>query len=101
MSCNVSDLRISEALQGRRVSISVTALLSLAATPTFAFMAGLTAVQGMPGMPDMPAMGGDLWTGMPMMYGLMALFHATPWLKLIEQRWRGPSDRRGDAFRDA
>lgn len=46
--------------------------LSLAAAPTFAAMALLTAMTG-------TAHDG---AGMPTMYLLMALFHLAPWLKL-------------------
>ena len=60
--------------------------LSLAAAPTFAAMALLTASQeGGPGMlcaPDVSPLTGPL-TGMTAMYGLMAAFHAAPWLRLL------------------
>jgi hypothetical protein len=59
--------------------------LSLAAAPTFAIMALLTAVYdggataGLCG----PAHGASALTGMFPMYALMSAFHAMPWLKLI------------------
>jgi hypothetical protein len=62
--------------------------LSLAAAPTFAFMALLTAVPG-GGAPDMlcsAAPGASPFTGMALMYLLMSAFHLGPWLKLIASR---------------
>jgi len=65
--------------------------LRLAAAPTFAIMALLTAVVGSPN--DMPCSAThaahDLspLTGMVAMYVLMSIFHSLPWLKLIS-RWR-------------
>ncbi len=61
--------------------------LYLAAAPTFAIMALLTAVLG--GSPDalcaiMPA---SPLTGMVPMYVLMSAFHLAPWLRLIAN-WR-------------
>ena len=58
--------------------------LCLAATPTFAIMALLTALGG--GQPDMlcaamPPM--SPLGGMVPMYLLMSAFHSAPWLKLI------------------
>jgi hypothetical protein len=60
-------------------------LLHLAAAPSFALMAVLTAFPG-GGMPDMicghaaPPLGGML-----PMYVLMSVFHAPPWLKLLSR----------------
>ena len=63
--------------------------LALAASPTFAIMALLSAVPG--GGPagmlcsaaDMPPL-----SGMTTMYLLMSAFHAAPWLKLIRASTR-------------
>ena len=55
-------------------------LLRLAATPVFAVMALVTRGGGMPGMAASPL------NGMALMYLLMALFHASPWLNLIVPR---------------
>ncbi len=62
--------------------------LSLAAAPTFAVMALLTAIPGSgplamlcSGTPDASPL-----TGMVPMYLLMSAFHAAPWLKLISRR---------------
>jgi hypothetical protein len=62
--------------------------LSLAAAPTFAFMALLTAVPG-GGPLDMlcaAAPGASPFTGMVLMYLLMSAFHVGPWLRLIFRR---------------
>ncbi|OKO73986.1 hypothetical protein AC629_35635 [Bradyrhizobium sp. NAS80.1] len=60
--------------------------LGLAAAPTFAIMALLTAVLGGPA--DMLCSGehGSLLSGMVPMYLLMSAFHSTAWLKLIAER---------------
>ncbi len=59
--------------------------LSLAAAPTFAIMALLTAVTG---DADMICAAQDAWalSGMAMMYLLMSAFHSAPWLKLVAGR---------------
>lgn len=63
--------------------------LSLAAAPTFAAMALLTAASGdgdmlCSSMPGMSPLG-----GMVPMYVLMSAFHLAPWLKLIAGRRAG------------
>jgi hypothetical protein len=63
--------------------------LGLAATPTFAIMAVLTAMSG--GDPaDMlcSAGHGSALGGMVPMYLLMSAFHSAAWLKLISERRR-------------
>lgn len=61
--------------------------LGLAATPTFAVMAVLTAVRG-GGPADMLCVAGhgSLLGGMVPMYLLMSAFHAAAWLRLIAER---------------
>lgn len=63
-------------------------MLSLAAAPTFAVMALLTALHGdrMPAMLCSAASGGRPLTGMAVMYMLMSAFHLGPWLTLIARR---------------
>ena len=64
--------------------------LALAATPTFAIMAMLTAVLG--GAPaDMLCSAGHGLSlgGMAPMYLLMSAFHSAAWLRLISGRRRG------------
>jgi hypothetical protein len=59
--------------------------LSLAAAPTFAVMALLTAVLGGGPLAMLCGAASPL-TGMIPMYILMSAFHAAPWLKLISNR---------------
>jgi hypothetical protein len=66
----------------------VAKILHLAAAPTFAIMALLTAVDS--GPTDMPCSAmheASPLTGMVAMYVLMSIFHSQPWLKLISS-WR-------------
>lgn len=66
--------------------------LALAATPTFAIMAVLTAMIG-GGAGDMlcGAGQGSVLGGMVPMYLLMSAFHSAAWLRLIAERRRaGP-----------
>ena len=63
-------------------------LLRLAAAPTFAIMALVTAVAGSPHDVLCSAMhDSSPLTGMVAMYVLMSIFHSLPWLKLISG-WR-------------
>lgn len=61
--------------------------LSLAAAPTFAIMAALSAsdpaADMICSMGGMPMQGASVFSGMAAMYGLMSLFHVGPWLKLM------------------
>ena len=59
--------------------------LALAATPTFAIMAVLTAVLGGPADMLCAAGYGSVLSGMVPMYLLMSVFHAAPWLKLMRK----------------
>lgn len=62
--------------------------LCLAAAPTFAIMALLTALLG-GGPPNMlcsTAVSASPLSGMVPMYLLMSAFHSAPWLKLIPKR---------------
>lgn len=63
--------------------------LALAATPTFAIMAVLTAALG-GGPADMlcAAGYGSVLSGMVPMYLLMSAFHSAAWLRLIAERRR-------------
>ena len=66
--------------------------LSLAAAPTFATMALLTAVLGGGAAGALcSAAGITPLGGMTPMYLLMSAFHAAPWLKLIAGRHSGAS----------
>ncbi len=65
----------------------MTTWLGLAAAPTFAVMALLTAASGGGAMDALctsqGGQGASPFSGMVLMYVLMSAFHAAPWLKLI------------------
>ena len=84
----------ANASHDRREAVAASHLtrwLGLAATPTFAVMALLTAMLGS-GPADMLCSGGHGITlgGMVPMYLLMSAFHAAAWLRLVSG-WRGAS----------
>ena len=65
--------------------------LGLAASPTFAMMAWLSANDAAQTMicssvPDLLPIGSMAW-----MYLLMSIFHLPPWLKLASGLWRPPT----------
>jgi hypothetical protein len=72
---------------GNAAAIKVADFLTLAAAPTFAIMALLTAVLG-GGSPDAlcSIVSASPLSGMVPMYVLMSAFHSAPWLKLISSR---------------
>jgi hypothetical protein len=57
--------------------------LCLAASPTFALLALVTAVSGAPDMMCSMGEGASPFGGMVPMYLLMSVFHLVPWLKLM------------------
>ncbi|MEK1886387.1 MAG: hypothetical protein AAAB35_02160 [Phyllobacterium sp.] len=59
--------------------------LGLAATPTFAMMAFLTASRGGADMVCASAQGVFTLDGMVTMYLIMSAFHLPPWLRLISR----------------
>ena len=63
--------------------------LSLAAAPTFATMALMTAALGGGAEPLCSAEHGSLMSGMVPMYLLMSAFHSAPWLRLVSSRRGG------------
>ncbi|MBR0713696.1 hypothetical protein JQ632_07020 [Bradyrhizobium liaoningense] len=67
----------------KRAAIDAAHWLRLAAAPTFAIMALLTAAFGGSADALCSATGASLLGGMVPMYLLMTAFHAAPWLKLI------------------
>ena len=60
--------------------------LCLAAAPTFATMALLTAAYGGENMMCASGPGASVLSGMVPMYLLMAAFHLAPWLRLVGKR---------------
>ena len=75
------------AIRRNGVAVRVADALALAASPTFAMMALLTAVMG--GSSKMLGMTthASPLSGMVTMYVLMSAFHASAWLKLIGAGW--------------
>ena len=72
--------------QGRiAIARGIARWLGLAAAPTFAIMALLTAVAGggQPAMLCSAMPDGSPLGSMATMYALMSAFHATPWLRLV------------------
>jgi len=68
----------------------------LAATPTFALMAGISAVSPS-GMAICSA--ASPWVpfnDMALMYLLMSLFHLSPWLKVLSRRRHQATQTEGD-----
>jgi hypothetical protein len=82
---------INAAAGGRDVREAASRLarwLGLAASPTFAMMAALTAVLGGPADMLCAAGHGLSLGGMVPMYLLMSAFHAAAWLRLLSGRGR-------------
>jgi hypothetical protein len=73
---------------GRAAALGAADWLCLAAAPTFAIMALLTAVPA-GGLPEMLCSAASPLSGMAPMYLLMSVFHSAPWLKLISSRRKG------------
>ena len=75
---------------GHAGAFRVAEWLGLAAAPTFAIMALLTALDGGPQDVFCAAMQlSSPLGGMIPMYLLMSAFHSAPWLKLISSRRKG------------
>lgn len=71
--------------RSHRLTRAVGSCLCLAATPTFAAMAVWTAIPNGHHM-SMGYDGMTAFSGMTVMYALMGVFHATPWLNLLATR---------------
>jgi hypothetical protein len=82
---------------GKTAKLGAANWLSLAATPTFALMALLAGVFGGASGAHSPGMHGSYGqiAGMALMYLLMSVFHAAPWLTLLATR-RAAAARRAD-----
>ncbi len=61
----------------------VVRFLALAAAPVFAAMAVWTYASGEPDMLCRSLNGASMGDGMGVMYALMSVFHAGPWLRLV------------------
>ena len=72
--------------EGTAVARAAADWLSLAAAPTFAVRALMTAMGGQPQWLCAAAHLGSPVSGMVPMYLLMSAFHTAPWLRLIPGR---------------
>lgn len=86
MSATCSDAPDGRRLRRNAGAFRAAGWLSLAAAPTFAIMALLTAVPGESAPAILCAHDASSLSSMAAMYGLMSAFHLTPWLKLISGR---------------
>lgn len=85
---------------GVAASLGAADWLSLAAAPTFAAMALLTAASGGSDMLCMAAQDASQLSGMVSMYLLMSAFHSAPWLKLITSRRAAAREIRAKALQE-
>ena len=67
-------------------ALNAAGLLSFGAAPVFALMALWTGLFGQPDMLCMSMLDTSSLNGMALMYTLMSIFHAAPWMKLISSR---------------
>ena len=85
MSCSVGAAAGSR--DGVAAARHLARWLGLAATPTFAIMAGATALLGNSSADILCVAGhGSVLGGMVPMYLLMSAFHSGVWLRLIAER---------------
>ena len=82
---HTSGARFGGCGSGSMAAPSGAGLLSLGAAPVFALMALWTGLFGQPDMLCM-SMPTSSFNGMALMYTLMSIFHAAPWMKLISSR---------------
>jgi hypothetical protein len=74
---------------GGHAASGLTRWLGLASTPTFALMALWTGLSGGgSAMPEIAMHDASALNSMALMYALMGVFHAAPWLKLLSRRRR-------------
>lgn len=85
-------------LTSQATALGMADWLCLAAAPTFALMALVTAVSGdgSAGMLCTSTQRASPLNGMPLMYLLMSAFHVAPWLRLTARLARGAVRRSAD-----
>jgi hypothetical protein len=81
----MSAVSIGGGSHGAGVAGAAAEWLGLAAAPTFATMALMTAALG-GGAEPLCSAHGSLMSGMAPMYLLMSAFHGGPWLRLVAGR---------------
>ena len=87
---------------GGRAASDAAGRLGLAAAPTFAIMALWAGLfSGQPDMLCIAMQGSSPMSGMTLMYLLMSLFHAAPWLRLISSQRSGVRRELGESTRRA
>ena len=74
---------------GDAAALGAADWLSLAAAPAFAIMALLTATQhgSTADILCSAGHGSSPLSGMTLMYALMSIFHAAPWVRRVCRRW--------------
>ncbi|WFU11392.1 hypothetical protein QA646_23620 (plasmid) [Rhizobium sp. CB3090] len=88
MSTQSNPFPVGSGSAGDAAAIGITHWLSLAAAPTFAIMALLTATIGDADM-ICSMQGASPLSGMVPMYLLMSVFHVAPWLRLLSRQRNG------------
>lgn len=87
IEAHTRELQIGECVgSGHVAAPGAAGWLGLAATPTFGLMVVWTVVFSSPPDICMSAHDASPFNGMALMYTLMSIFHAAPWLRLISSR---------------
>ena len=87
MSTSYADVSMVVPKRRNLLTRRVAAWLGIAAAPTFAAMAIITSLPGGERMVTICGVESSFLGGMVPMYLLMSVFHLTPWLKLIGNRF--------------
>ncbi|MBS0246786.1 MAG: hypothetical protein JSR61_09205 [Proteobacteria bacterium] len=81
------DVDVGGCAGGGFAAPGIARLLGFAAMPVFALMALWTRLSGGPSdMLCMAMQGPSPFNSMATMYALMSVFHAAPWLRLLQRR---------------